>query len=133
MRPPARSPTPAPAGPAPAQAHGESAFLRVPKLSKACAHDARSGFIVRHFAGDVLYAGGGFLEANNDTLASTRWLQQASTPFVAHLFTDRSLQPPQPRRGASFASVGQRFSADLTRLLKTLQAHGTASQRSAFA
>ena len=103
------------------EAHGENAFLTVPKLSKACAVDARSGFIVRHYAGDVLYSAGAFIEINNDTLPDTRWLQAATAPFVSHLFTDPSLQPPQPKRG-TFASVAQRFSADLTRLLRTLQA-----------
>ena len=98
------------------EAHGENAFLTVPKLSKACAVDARSGFIVRHYAGDVLYSAGAFIEINNDTLPDTRWLQAATAPFVSHLFTDPSLQPPQQKRG-TFASVAQRFSADLTRLL----------------
>ena len=53
-----------------------------------------SGFFVRHFAGDVLYTAGHFLELNNDSMHSSRWLASAvGSPLVKHLFTARELQP----------------------------------------
>ena len=104
------------------QMHAESPFLTVPKLSRTCTINESGGFIVRHFAGDVLYTGGNFLELNNDTLHSARFFKSSSNAFVQHLFTSPGLQPPQPRAGASFASVGARFATDLNKLLRTLQA-----------
>ena len=109
------------------QKHAASPFFTVPKLSRACSVDESGGFVVRHFAGDVLYCRGAFLELNNDTMSfgTTSLLQRSTEAFVSHLFSAAELQPPQPRRGASFASVGSRFTQDLNKLLRTLQATET--------
>ena len=42
------------------EGHGASQFLRVPKISKQAGvtADEKTGFFVRHFAGDVLYTAG---------------------------------------------------------------------------
>ena len=50
--------------------HGASQFLRVPRLSRDCSHDETTGFVVRHFAGDVTYSAGSFLELNNDSMCA---------------------------------------------------------------
>ena len=73
-------------------------------------------------AGDIAYSAGLFLEANNDTLHSSAWIAQSSNRLVRHCFTSPELQPAsqQSRGGSSFSSVGQRFSADLSSLLRTL-------------
>ena len=102
--------------------HRDSAFLIVPRRTRTCPVDQGGGFIVRHYAGDILYTGGHFIESNDDTLRSSIWLLQASVPLTRHLFTSPKLQPAaqHTRAGASFSSVGGKFSDDLSRLLETL-------------
>ena len=75
----------------------------------------------------VLYAAGSWLVTNNDSLQNPRWLTQASNPLVARLFSMPQLQPTsqQARAGASFASVGGRFAADLNALVEQLREQQT--------
>ena len=107
--------------------HRNHIFFKEPKISKTCPLDQSSGFIVRHFAGDVLYAAGHFLELNNDSMYNSHWLKTVSEPFVKHLFTAPELQPvsQSSRGGASFSSVGQKFAADLEALMRTLRSTET--------
>ena len=101
----------------------DTSFLTTPRRTKMCEHDAQSGFIVRHFAGDVLYTKGTWLATNNDSLQNPRWLTRSSNELLALLFSKPSLQPAaqQSRQGASFASVGGRFATDLSALVEELK------------
>ena len=67
----------------PCCAQAATLCAQVPKLAKTCRHDQSTGFILRHFAGDVTYSGGHFLETNNDTLHSSRFLTKV-TGVVHH-------------------------------------------------
>jgi len=73
---------------------------------------------------EVLYSAGHWLATNNDSLLNPRWLTRSSNQLVATIFSQKSLQPAaqQSRAGASFASVGGRFAADLSSLLDKLGA-----------
>ena len=102
--PPPRPPVPRAAGERAVVLHGRE--FEAPRLEllpraklSACSHDQSTGFIVRHYAGDITYSGGAFLELNNDTLTSTRWCS-----YIAHLFT----APSCSRQGS--ASVAARRS-----------------------
>ena len=101
--------------------HERSQFLRVPRVSKACKADEKTGFIVRHFAGDILYEAGHFLELNNDS-SRLNWLAADSVQnaFVSNLFTQPELQPVATAK-KGFISVGYKFSQDLIELISTLQ------------
>ena len=104
------------------QTHGHSQFLRTPKVSKAAGinADQNSGFFVRHFAGDVLYTAGNFLQLNNDSMNHKGWLESGvGNKVVNHLFTAPELQPAAPAK-KGFISVGQKFSTDLAELVSTL-------------
>ena len=104
------------------QTHGHSQFLRTPKVSKAAGVDAdqNSGFFVRHFAGDVLYTAGNFLQLNNDSMNHKGWLESGvGNKVVNHLFTAPELQPAAPAK-KGFISVGQKFTTDLAELVSTL-------------
>ena len=70
------------------------------------------------------YTAGAWLSTNNDSLLNPRWLTKAVNPLTALLFSQKSLQPASTssRGGASFASVGGRFSADLSALVDKLTA-----------
>ena len=58
--------------------------FRLPRVSRACRHDASSAFTVRHFAGDVEYAVDDFLKKNAETMeVMTR--QLLATPALAFL------------------------------------------------
>ena len=86
------------------------------------------GFVVRHYAGDVLYSAGSFLQLNNDSTSGLRWLaRDVGNPLVRRLFSDADLQPhasssSSSSRSASFISVGNRFASELSELFSTLQA-----------
>ena len=113
------------------QKHEVDDFLIVPKLSRNCKLDASSGFVIRHFAGDVAYAAGSFLQSNNDTLVGgSQWLAKSSNPLVRDLFSPSSADAPpllpglkstaQTLSTGGFSSVGGRFSANLTELCTLL-------------
>ena len=105
----------------------DSRYCSAPRRSKTQPHDASSGFIVKHFAGDVLYTAGSWLVTNNDSLQNPTWLKKASNPLVAKLFSMAELQPAsqQSKAGASFASVGGRFAKDLSALIEQLEEQQT--------
>ena len=104
--------------------HKDSNFLTVPRRTKNQPLDQSEGFIVKHYAGEIMYTGGEWLATNNDSLQSTKWLSNSSKSLVRHLFTNPQLQPAaqMSRAGASFASVGGRFSTDLSELILQLRA-----------
>ncbi|EOD03955.1 hypothetical protein EMIHUDRAFT_210538 [Emiliania huxleyi CCMP1516] len=102
------------------QKHEEDPFFTVPKLSRDCSHDASSAFIVRHFAADVLYTSGGFLESNNDTLVGgSHWLRASTEPLVTELFEEDKAV------AGTFSSVGGRFAANLKELMARLRSTQT--------
>ena len=101
---------------------GASSFLKTPTLSRTCTSDEKTAFIVRHYAGDVLYSAGRFLELNNDSMHDSRWLKQGvGNALVRKLFSDPTLQPAAPVK-KGFVSVGAKFCRDLAELIATLKA-----------
>jgi len=107
----------------------ERPYCVSPRLTRTCTHDASSGFIVKHFAGDVMYTSGTWLVINNDSLQNTRWLTHATKALTAELFSNQALQTngrepgkdrPRAQTNATFASVGGRFATDLAALVQQL-------------
>jgi len=93
------------------------------------------GFIVRHYAGDVVYHTAEiiskatksqevpWLEKNNDTLQQ-EWLAKLASSSVAllhDLFAEEHAANEKAKKAASFSSVGKRFVNDLNSLLTELQ------------
>ena len=98
-----------------AATHASNDFFVEPRL--AGRRDLRSdeGFCVRHFAGDVVYTGRGFVEKNNDTLHAdfTELLAASGVGLVKDLF---DVGAASGRKGQSFNSVSRRFINDLNEL-----------------
>ena len=87
--------------------HGASQFLRVPRLSRDCSHDETTGFVVRHFAGDVTYSAGSFLELNNDSMCAALWSHRSLDGLAASTHAlwlglisphSRARAPPTPEQ-----------------------------------
>ncbi len=93
------------------------------------------GFIVRHYAGDVVYHTAEiiskstknqevpWLEKNNDTLQQ-EWLAKltsSSLGLLRDLFAEDHAANEKAKKAASFSSVGKRFVNDLNSLLTELQ------------
>ena len=93
------------------------------------------GFIVRHYAGDVVYHSAAiigkdtkteevdWLEKNNDTLQS-EWLAKlvgSKHGLLKEMFNEEHEANQKARKAASFSSVGKRFVNDLNSLLQELQ------------
>jgi len=93
------------------------------------------GFIVRHYAGDVVYhtaalvsqqtkhAEVDWLNKNNDTLQED-WLGQlakSDVPLLASLFSPGYEASLKAKKTAAFSSVGKRFVNDLNGLLTELK------------
>ena len=122
------------------ETHGKTnkEVFGAPKLSKKEQRSKDDHFLVKHFAGDVIYFGGdetepGFLEKNNDSLAKEveEHLLKSSKKVVASVCTpDTPTEPtggakPKGGRGkaqSSFASVGDKFVKSLKSLMTELQA-----------
>ena len=51
------------------QLHAKSPVLTAPKPSRKESRSKEEYFTVKHFAGDVVYFGGEFIEKNNDNLS----------------------------------------------------------------
>jgi len=113
--------------------HGKNEFL-APTRSQRMRDE--EGFIVRHYAGDVIYHTAkiiekttnqvevSWLEKNNDTL-DPAWLQQmvdSSVPLLKKIFTKEHEEAQKATKKAAFSSVSKRFVNDLNSLLGELQA-----------
>ena len=113
--------------------HGKSAFI-VPTRKHRMRDE--EGFIVRHFAGDVVYHSAAiigkdtkseevnWLEKNNDTL-QPEWLAKlvsSKHQLLKDMFMEEHEANQKAKKAASFSSVGKRFVNDLNSLLQELQA-----------
>mmetsp|Transcript_64144 Transcript_64144/g.106620 ORF Transcript_64144/g.106620 Transcript_64144/m.106620 type:complete len:1736 (-) Transcript_64144:276-5483(-) len=117
--------------------HAKGGFLAPTRLQRMRDEE---GFIVRHYAGDVVYHTASYitkatkhlevdwLNKNNDTLQED-WLSQlsnSSIALLAGLFKPAYEAASKAKKTSSFSSVGKRFVNDLNSLLgelKTCQAY----------
>ena len=103
------------------EAHRGSEFLK--PIGKARKRPTE-GFVVAHFAGDVLYdlESGSWLERNNDCLPTelSSALEDAALPLLAKLFDTGRASSVGKGRSATFNSIGRRFIGDLTHLIADL-------------
>ena len=98
-----------------------------PGAAKFSANRNRSGFIVKHYAGDVEYRTEGWLEKNKDPIndAVARLCAQSDIPSVASMFADYVEDTASTgvvkkvKRGA-FRTVGQRHKEQLGQLMNQL-------------
>ena len=85
---------------------------------------ATGSFVIRHYAGPVIYASNGFLEKNKDQLhAEVVELIKSSGNELIQVFCQQLGEPTTPlRRGTSIAkaSVGTQFKLQLKNLLDTI-------------
>jgi myosin-6 len=99
--------------------------LEVPRKSKLKSHrEIRDdqGFLIKHFAGGVVYTTSQFIEKNNDALhASLVFLiQECQNGFIKSLFAD-SAELKQNSGKLNFISVGGKFRTHLGDLLEKLK------------
>ena len=110
--------------------HNKSPVLSAPKVSRKETRSKDDHFIVKHFAGDVVYFAGEFLEKNNDSLDADveGALLKSSFPLVVTVCTPEA-EPAaggKKKKASSFASVGDKFVKSLRSLMTDLassQAH----------
>ncbi|CAF1210556.1 unnamed protein product, partial [Didymodactylos carnosus] len=79
------------------------------------------GFLIRHYAGGVVYSTGQFLEKNNDALHASLivLIQECKNSFVKNLFAD---SPELLQIGKlNFISVGNKFRSQLADLMTKLR------------
>ena len=104
--------------------------LDIPRKSKLKSHrEIRDdeGFLVRHFAGGVVYTTSQFIEKNNDALHSSLafLIQDCKNLFIQNLFASEKEATKQNTGKLNFISVGGKFRTQLTGLLEKLRATGT--------
>ncbi|CAF0726267.1 unnamed protein product [Didymodactylos carnosus] len=82
------------------------------------------GFLIRHYAGGVVYSTEQFLEKNNDALHASLivLIQECKNSFIKNLFAD---SPELAQTGKlNFISVGSKFRSQLTDLMNKLRNTG---------
>jgi myosin VI len=99
--------------------------LDVPRKSKLKSHrEIRDdeGFLIRHFAGGVVYTTTQFIEKNNDALHSSLafLIQECKNKFIQSLFASETEAFKQNSGKLNFISVGSKFRTQLTGLLDKL-------------
>ena len=104
--------------------------LDVPRKSKLKSHrEIRDdeGFLVRHFAGGVVYTTSQFIEKNNDALHSSLGflMQECKNTFIQSLFASDTDSLKQNSGKLNFISVGGKFRTQLMGLLEKLRSTGT--------
>jgi myosin-6 len=103
--------------------------LDKPRKSKLKSHrEIRDdeGFMIKHFAGGVVYTTCQFIEKNNDALhTSLKFLvQECRNKFVQNLFSDTNELNKSTVR-LNFISVSGKFRSQLNGLLEKLRSTGT--------
>ena len=94
---------------------------------------ANEGFVVKHYAGSVLYHASGFLQKNNNSLHGDldELLHAAEAPFVREVLAasgegDGAAAPPKKGKGGGsqmrFSSISAKFVNQLAQLHTNLQA-----------
>lgn len=104
--------------------------IDVPRKSKLKSHrEIRDdqGFLVKHFAGGVVYTTTQFIEKNNDALHSSLafLVQECKNKFIQNLFVSERESIKQQTGKLNFISVGGKFRSQLTDLLEKLRSTGT--------
>lgn len=100
--------------------------LDIPRKSKLRSHrEIRDdeGFLIKHFAGGVVYTTSQFIEKNNDALhASLAFLvQECENKFIKNLFGADSNDIKHSTGRLAFISVGGKFRSQLSGLLEKLR------------
>ncbi len=100
--------------------------LDIPRKSKLKSHrEIRDdeGFLIKHFAGGVVYTTSQFIEKNNDALHASLacLIQECKNDFIKNLFAD-SIEFKQNTGKLKFISVGGKFRTQLVDLLEKLRA-----------
>jgi myosin-6 len=100
--------------------------LDVPRKSKLKSHrEIRDdqGFLIRHYAGGVVYTTAQFIEKNNDALHTSLafLIQECQNQFIKKLFASESESIKQNTGKLNFISVGGKFRSQLTGLLEKLR------------
>ncbi|OZC12787.1 hypothetical protein X798_00421 [Onchocerca flexuosa] len=114
--------------------------LTTPRKSKLREHREMrddEGLLIRHFAGSVCYQTSLFLEKNNDALHTSLelLLDSSNAPFLRSLFSTNNNKSQNDIRKKSFsnkltfASVSNKFRAQLIELLKKLHLTNTSFVR----
>ena len=103
-------------------AHPKSKVFGAPKVGKKESRSKTDHFVVKHFAGDVVYFCGEFLDKNNDSLNAEfeAALLASSKPIVAEICQPEETGKKQ-KKGGSFSSVGAKFVKSLKDLMTELQ------------
>lgn len=101
--------------------------IAYPRSSRLKAHRTlrdEEGFLIRHFAGAVVYNTNQFIEKNNDALhASLEGLvQESENPLLKSLFSSGGAAT---KGKLSFISVGSKFKTQLGELMEKLEKNGT--------
>uniref|UniRef100_A0A7S2JLY7 Myosin motor domain-containing protein n=1 Tax=Cyanoptyche gloeocystis TaxID=77922 RepID=A0A7S2JLY7_9EUKA len=101
--------------------------LKEPRTIKGSGVSKEEGFVVKHFAGDVLYNSSGFLDKNNDSLHPDLLdlLRASDDAFLnTTLFpTDKQSKGPAPAKAAQrFSTVATKFSTQLGELMRDIGA-----------
>jgi myosin heavy subunit len=112
------------------QTHSKQSAFGAPKIGKKEKRTADEHFLVRHFAGDVVYLADEFLAKNNDSLAPEveAHLLKSAKKICVDAFTPEAVAAPTGNKGGakkgggSFASVGDKFVKSLKALMTELQA-----------
>ena len=106
------------------KAHAKSLVFGAPKVSRKETRSKEDHFIVKHFAGDVVYLATEFLDKNNDSLAAEveQALLKSTIPLVATVCTPETNASSNGKKKAksSFASVGAKFVQSLRELMAGL-------------
>lgn len=106
--------------------HPKHLRLDVPRKSKLkCHREIRDdeGFLIRHFAGGVVYTTSQFIEKNNDALHTSLafLVQDCKNRFIQNLFASEKEAIKQNTGKLNFISVGSKFKSQLTGLLEKLR------------
>ena len=106
--------------------------LGAPKINRKESRTKEDHFLIKHFAADVVYHCGEFLEKNNDSL--DQGLQQmvlnSSKPIIVEVCTPEAEPASAAKKGpakkgtSSFGSVGTKFCKSLNALMKELESAG---------
>lgn len=103
--------------------------LDIPRKSKLKSHrEIRDdqGFLIKHFAGGVVYTTCQFIEKNNDALHTSLafLVQECKNKFIKNLFSDTNELHKNTGR-LNFISVSGKFRSQLNGLLEKLRSTGT--------
>jgi myosin VI len=106
--------------------HTRIDFPRKSKLKSDRELRDDEGFLIRHFAGPVVYTTSQFIEKNNDALHSSLacLVQECKNEFIKNLF-DYKIDSKQNIGKLNFESVSGKFRTQLNDLMEKLRSTGT--------